>query len=171
VHPRVASALNELGKVAQQRGRLDEAARDFSRMADIYKQIYHDKHYLIGIALSNLASVYTAKKQYTVADSLFRDVLRRYADVLAPKHQLVGIAHVRLGHTLVLERRFADAEMELTTGYGILKSQTSPPATWLGMAQTDLVAVYDSLKQPEKAVPFRAELAQAKKPGDSTPPR
>ncbi len=171
VHPRVASALNELGKVAQQRGRLDEAARDFQRMADIYRQIYHDKHYLIGIALSNLASVYTAKKHYTVADSLFRDVLRRYADVLAPNHQLVGIAHVRLGHTLVLERRFAGAEKELTTGYGILKSQTSPPATWLGMAQTDLVAVYDSLKQPEKAVPFRAELAQAKKTTDSPPRR
>jgi len=150
---------------------LDEAARDFSRMADIYKQIYHDKHYLIGIALSNLASVYTAKKQYAVADSLFRDVLRRYADVLAPNHQLVGIAHVRLGHTLVFERRFADAEKQLTTGYGILKSQTNPPATWLGMAQTDLVAVYDTLKEPEKALPFRAELAQAKKTSDATPPR
>jgi len=171
VHPRVASALNELGKVAQQRGRLDEAAQDFRRMADIYRQIYHDKHYLIGIALSNLASVYTAKKQYAVSDSLFRDVLRRYADVLAPSHQLVGIAHVRLGHTLVLERRFPDAERELTVGYNILKSQTSPPATWLGMAQTDLVAVYDSLKQPLKAVPFRAELAQAKKAQDSMPPR
>ena len=106
-----------------------------------------------------------------VVESPLGGILFRYADVLAPNHQLVGIAHVRLGHTLVLERRFADAEKELTTGYGILKSQTSPPATWLGMAQTDLVAVYDSLKQPEKAVPFRAELAQAKKTADSPPRR
>ena len=170
VHPRVASALNELGKVAQKRGHLDEAANDFRRMADIYRQIYHDKHYLIGIALSNLANVYSQKKQYAVADSLFRDVLRRYAEVLAPNHQLVGIAHVRLGHTLLLERRYADAEQELRTGYGILKAQSSPPATWLGMARTDLVAVYDTLKQPEKAMTFRAELAQAKKVSDSARP-
>ena len=170
VHPRVASALNELGKVAQKRGHLDEAANDFRRMADIYRQIYHDKHYLIGIALSNLANVYSQKKQYAVADSLFRDVLRRYAEVLAPNHQLVGIAHVRLGHTLLLERRYADAEPELRTGYGILKAQSSPPATWLGMARTDLVAVYDTLKQPEKALPLRSELAQAKKVSDSARP-
>jgi serine/threonine-protein kinase len=171
VHPRVASALNELGKVAQQRGHLDEAAQDFRRMADIYKQVYHDKHYLIGIALSNLATVYTEKKQFGMADSLFRDVIRRYAEVLAPDHQLVGIAHVRLGHTLMLERRYADAEKELTTGYGIIKAQQNPPASWFNLARTDLAAVYDTLKEPGKAVPFRAELAQAKKASDTVAPR
>jgi len=170
VHPRVASALNELGKVAQARGRLDEAEQDFRRMADIYRQIYHDKHYLIGIALSNLANVYVEKKQYGVADSLFRDVIRRYADVLAPNHQLVGIVHVRLGHTLVQEHRYAGAEKELTVGYGILKAQQDPPETWFNLARNDLVAVYDSLKQPDKAVPFRAELAQAKKAPDTVAP-
>lgn len=167
VHPRVASALNELGKVAQERGRLDEAAQDFRRMADIYKQIYHDKHYLIGIALSNLASVYVEKKQYAVADSLFRDVIRRYSETLAPDHQLVGIVHVRLGHTLVLEHKYADAEKELTSGYGILKALKNPPASWFNLARNDLVAVYDTLKQPDKAMPFRAELAQAKKASDT----
>jgi hypothetical protein len=136
-------------------------------MADIYRQIYHDKHYLIGIALSNLANVYVEKKQYAVADSLFRDVIRRYGEVLAPDHQLVGIAHVRLGHTLVLEHRYADAEKELTNGYGILKAQTNPPASWFNLARNDLVAVYDTLKQPDKAMPFRAELAQAKKASDT----
>ncbi len=132
-----------------------------------YRQIYHDKHYLIGIALSNLANVYLEEKQYAVADSLFRDVIRRYGEVLAPDHQLVGIARVRLGHTLVLEHRYANAETELTTGYGILKALKNPPASWFNLARNDLVAVYDTLKQPDKALPFRAELAQAKKASDT----
>ena len=32
---RVASALNELGRIAQQQGKLDDAEADFHRMADI----------------------------------------------------------------------------------------------------------------------------------------
>jgi eukaryotic-like serine/threonine-protein kinase len=31
VHPRVASALNELGRIAQQQGKLDDAEADFHR--------------------------------------------------------------------------------------------------------------------------------------------
>ena len=33
-------------------------------MAEIYKKAYDNKHYLIGIALSNLASVYVKREQY-----------------------------------------------------------------------------------------------------------
>src|SRR5206468_10592727 len=61
---RVASALNELGRIAQQQGKLDDAEADFHRMADIYRSVYAGKRYYIGIAESNLADVYVEKRNY-----------------------------------------------------------------------------------------------------------
>ena len=40
VHPRVASAVNDLGAVALRRGNYDEAEAAFRRMADIYRMVY-----------------------------------------------------------------------------------------------------------------------------------
>ena len=82
----MASALNEVGLIALKQGRLDEAEESFSRMTQVYREVYHDKHRNIGIALSNLAGVYQEKKQYARAESVFREVLRRYADVLPADH-------------------------------------------------------------------------------------
>ena len=117
VHPRVASALNELGRIARQQGRLDEAEAVFRRMADIYRKVYNDRHYLIGVALSNIGGVYQERKQYARAEAIFRDVLRRYGEVLAPDHQLVGIARIRLGGSLLAQRRYSEAERESLAGY------------------------------------------------------
>ena len=107
-------------------------------MADIYKSVYHDRHYLIGIALSNLAGVYQKRGELARAEGVFRDVIRRYGEVLEPDHQLVGIARVRLGNVLLLERHVADAEGETQAGYDILVKKSPPPAVWLENARKDL---------------------------------
>ncbi len=52
VHPAVASALNELGNIASVSGRYRDAEAAFQRMVEIYRAVYHDHHYLIGIAQS-----------------------------------------------------------------------------------------------------------------------
>ena len=43
-HPRVASAVNDLGAVALRRGNYDEAEAAFRRMSDIYRSVYGTKH-------------------------------------------------------------------------------------------------------------------------------
>jgi len=166
-HPRIASTLNELGKVAQQQGKLNDAEADFNQAAKIYRAAYAGKHYYIGIALSNLAAVYAENKQYDRAERLFHEVLQLYGQTLSPGHQLVGIAKVRLGRALVQQHRYADAEIESLAGYEILMKQSTPPGNWLQNARTDLAAIYEALKQPEKAARFRAELAKANEPTTS----
>jgi serine/threonine-protein kinase len=138
VHPRVASALNELGLIVLRQGKLDEAEANFSRMTAIYREIYQDKHYYIGVALSNLAGVAQQRGDYRRAETLFREVVQRYADTLPAEHQLVGIAKVRLGRAVMSQRRYDDAEKEILAGYGILQKQTSPPARWVTFAREDL---------------------------------
>jgi len=161
VHPRVASALNELGGAALRHGNLDEAVARFSRMVEIYKSVYHDKHYLIGLALSNLASVYIEKKDYARAEQLFREAIRRYSETLPPDHMFMGIARIKLGRTLVRAKRYRDAEPETRAGYEIVKKQANPSVSWLKSARQDLVTEYDALNQPENAKKYQAELANA----------
>jgi serine/threonine-protein kinase len=163
-NPVVASTLNELGSVAFQQDRLDEAEAAWGRMAEIYKKAYDNKHYLIGIALSNLASVYVKWEQYVRAESLYREVLERYRGVLADDHVNVGITRIKLGRALLRQRRYADAAEESLAGYEILVRQTNPGVSFLRAARTDLALAYESLRQPDKARRFRAELADTVKP-------
>jgi hypothetical protein len=97
------------------------------------------------VALSNLAGVRDMRKDYAGAERLFREVLRRDADVLPPGHQLVGIAHVRLGRTLLHAGRFAEAAAESRAGYDLLLKQSAPPKLWVDNWSEDLAAAAESL--------------------------
>jgi serine/threonine-protein kinase len=162
-HPNVASVVNELGNIAYQRDHYDEAIAYFQRNLDIYRAIYGDKHYLIALAISNLATAIAAKKDYPRAEQLYREAVRRYTDAQGPNHTNTGIARMKLGHVLLRERRFAEAQVETQAGYDILVNQTSPGLSFLKSARKDLVAEWDTLGQPEKAARYRAELAAAEK--------
>jgi len=129
-------------------------------MADIYRTVYSDKHYLIGVALSNLSGVYLERKDYQRAEQLLRDALARFASTLPPEHPLAGVGHVRLGHVLVQQKRFAEAERESRAGYEIVIKKASSSVTWVRTAREDLAIEYDSLGQPALAERFRAELSK-----------
>jgi tetratricopeptide (TPR) repeat protein len=154
-------AVPPTGLIAQQRGNLDEAEADFTRMAEIYRSVYNGKHYYIGVALGNLASVYMDRKLYVRAEQLFREALQQYAGTLPAEHENVGVGRISLGRALLRQNRFSAAESESRTGYEILLKQSSPSQAWLHNARTDLAEEYAAMRQPEKAEQFRAELAKA----------
>jgi len=167
VHPAVAEAVNELGNVASLQSHYNEAETQFRRVAEIYRAIYGDHHYLVAIALSNLAYNYLNKKDYTRAEGLFRDVVRRFTETLSADNVNTGIAHIKLGRTLLRENSYADAQFESLAGYENLMKQANPGTSYLRAARKDLAAEYDTLKQPEKAAKFRAELASEEQPGSA----
>jgi eukaryotic-like serine/threonine-protein kinase len=156
----VASALNELGKVAMQQGRLDEAEADFRRMEAIYREVYHGRHYLVGIALSNLGSVSMKREQYVRAESEYRAAVEMFTQTLSPDHLNTGIARIKLGRALLRQKRYAEAERESRGGYDILNHQTDPSVSWLTAARTDLLEEYAALKQPDRAAAIQAEVAK-----------
>ena len=67
-------------------------------------------HYLLGIAPSNLASVYMARKRYAHAEQIYREVIGRFTQTQGAGHLNTGIAHHKLGRALVRQERFAEAE-------------------------------------------------------------
>jgi eukaryotic-like serine/threonine-protein kinase len=159
VHPSLASSLNELGSLALQQDKYADAERDFTQMASIYRSIYGEHHYLLATALSNLASVYTAQNDWPRAEKIFRQVIPIYVETLSADHINTGIARIKLGRTLLRQRRYAEAETETRAGYDILVKQMDPHVSWLINARKDLIEEYDALHRPDDAAKFRAEAA------------
>jgi eukaryotic-like serine/threonine-protein kinase len=155
------------GLTETKQGRLDQAGARFRRVLAIYRTVYGERHYLIGIAFSNLGSVYLERKQYARAEPLCREAVAHYTESLSANHLSTGIARIKLGRALLGQRRYAEAQVESLAGYEILTKQTSPTVSWLKSAREDLVAENDALGQSEKAKKFRAELAAAR--GDKVP--
>ena len=132
---------------------------DFQRMADICRQVYGDKHYLVATALSNLASVDMERKQYARAEEIYRDVVRRYTEAQSPSHPNTGIARIKLGRALLRQQRYTEAEVESRAGYEILIKQTNPTISWLQNARQDLAEEYTALGRPADTAKFKAEFA------------
>jgi len=82
-------------------------------MVDIYRAIYGEHHYLLGIALSNLAGVYMGRQEWPRAEKLFRQVIHLFTETQSAHHINTGIARIKLGRTLLHERRFGEAESEI----------------------------------------------------------
>jgi tetratricopeptide (TPR) repeat protein len=141
-------------------GQLDKAEAYFQRELAIYGSVYEDKHYLIGVALSNLSGVALERKDYQKAEALLRDALARYAKTLPAGHQLAGIGRVRLGHVLLREKRFAEAESESRTGYESLTKKGNSATSWIQTAREDLATEHDSLQHSVLAARSRSTLKQ-----------
>ena len=67
----------------------------------------------------------------------------------------IAIARVKLGRTLLREKRFRDAEAESRSGYAILKAQMKPSVSWLKTARMDLGEIYKALGDVAMAAEFR----------------
>ena len=78
-------------------------------MIAIYRKAYDDKHYLIGLAYSNLGGLYLERKNYGSAEGCFREALRRYGDTLPAGHLYFGITRLKLGRALLRAGRAREA--------------------------------------------------------------
>jgi tetratricopeptide (TPR) repeat protein len=137
-------------------------------MADINRAVYDDRHYLVGIALLNLGQVYLEQKRYAQAAAEYSEALARFTEKLPAGHANTVIAQIQLGHALVLERQYKEAESHLLVGYAVLAKQPGPLANRIQNVRKDLVTVYDTLNQPDQAAKFRAELAGSQPPANPT---
>jgi serine/threonine-protein kinase len=159
VHPQVASTLNEIGSVALNSRKLDDAEAAYRRMLDIYRSVYGDNHYLIAVALSNLSTVYLRRGNLPEAERLMRDVVGRFTSALSAEHLSTGIARIKLGRIVIKQRKWVAGAVESRAGYEILVRQKSQQQVWLRMAREDLGAAYAAIGDSVGAARFIAELA------------
>ena len=86
-----------------------------------------------------------------------------FSKTQSSQHLNTAIARIKLGRTLLRQKRFAEAEAESRAGYDILRAQLNPSVSWLNSARQDLIAVYDALGLPDKAAGMRVEMASTAK--------
>ena len=158
---RVAFTIAQMGNVATERKNLPEAEEDYKRSAAIYRAVRGDDHQSVAIELANAASTELEMKNYVRAELGFRDVIRRL-EKLPPDNGNLAVVRIKLGHCLVAQKRYSEAESELRKGYDVLVKQTAASVSWLVKARKDLVIVYTSLNQPEKAAEYHEDSALVK---------
>jgi serine/threonine-protein kinase len=156
-HPRVASILNELGNGAIKRQAYDSADAYFTRMAALYRAANGDAHFTVAVALSNRATVYTEQGQYARAETIYRDVVRRFARAQGADHINTGIARIKLGRSLIRQRRWRDGIVESEAGYEVVRRQSEPGVSFLQAARKDLSEAYAALAQPAVAARWAQE--------------
>jgi ATP/maltotriose-dependent transcriptional regulator MalT len=159
VHPQVASTLNELGSVALSRRNLNDAETENRRMLDIYRSVYGDNHYLLAVALSNLSTVAMRRGNFAEAERLMHDVVARFTATLSADHMNTGIARIKLGRTMVKQRKWASGAQETRAGYEIVANEKGQQQVWLRIAREDLVTAYGAVHDSTNAARFAGELA------------
>lgn len=150
-HPRVASILNELGNGAIKRQAYDSADAYFTRMADVYRAANGDAHFTVAVALSNRATVYSEQGQFARAEAIYRDVVQRFARAQGAEHVNTGIARIKLGRSLIRQRRWREGIAESEAGYEVVNRQSEPGVSFLQAARKDLAEAYAALAQPSTA--------------------
>jgi tetratricopeptide (TPR) repeat protein len=140
IHAKVALALSGLGYIALTSKHYGEAEHDFQRELEIYRKLYGDHHASVAAALSGLAGVAQDRGDDAKSEVLLRQALAIYLEAVGPDHRDTGIAPVRLGHTLLSEKKHSAAIKETLLGNNILIKQTPPQNEFLQKAQKDLAA-------------------------------
>lgn len=156
-HPRVASILNELGNGALKRQAYDSADAYFTRMAAVYRAANGDAHFTVAVALSNRATVYTEQGQFARAEAIYRDVVQRFARAQGADHVNTGIARIKLGRSLIRQRRWREGIVESEAGYAVVSRQSEPGVSFLQAARKDLAEAYAALELPAEAARWLQE--------------
>lgn len=166
-HPRVALVLGMSGMVAHAQGHLQEAHEDYARAADIYRNIYGENHHMFAVEIGNIASLDLDMKKYVEAEDLLRQAIKIDTASQSPTHMNVGIDHIRLGRSLLRQKRYREAEGETLEGYQILHGQTASGSKYLQRARQDLIAEYEAQNKPKEAAKYKAEFIASQTGGDT----
>jgi tetratricopeptide (TPR) repeat protein len=97
VHPRLAQAMRELGRVLQQRGRYDEADATLQRTLTMQEQMLGPNHNDVSLTLTHMGESCLAQGNYRRAKNvLIRAVAIAELHVVPPQHpdKLIGALHV-----------------------------------------------------------------------------
>jgi tetratricopeptide (TPR) repeat protein len=140
---------------------------------EIRLKVYGEAHDYTLRARWNLATVYLEQGKYSEAEALLREGLRILEGVndrppFPQSSDHFGVAQSLLGGSLLGQKKYAEAEPLLLTGYEKIKAgepaipplyrNIMPEALNLPEALERLVQLYDTTGQKDKADEWRKEL-------------
>jgi len=113
----IASALSNLGNVAQERGRYDEAKKHYEESLRIRREIGHD--YGVATSLNNLALIASRQGRYEEAEELHRQSLKMKREI----GDRLGVANslYNLGGVAYAQGRFDETATVNQESLGIMR--------------------------------------------------
>jgi eukaryotic-like serine/threonine-protein kinase len=160
-HPSTLSGGNDLGVLYLARGKYEQAEAAFSQALDGRRRVLGDDHPDTLASMIGLVESYLREGKYAQAEPLSLETLRRY-EKDRPENWRRYKAESLRGDTLAGQKRFAEAEPLLMTGYqGLTERETTIPAadrSATEQAGDRIFQLYQHWNQPGKAARWRARL-------------
>ena len=101
----MAAGLNNLARLLQAQGKLDEATPLFKESLAIRKKVFGDEHPDVGESLNNIALVLQAQSKYDEATPLYKESLAIKKKVLGEEHPSVATGLNNLAELLKSQAR------------------------------------------------------------------
>jgi tetratricopeptide (TPR) repeat protein/predicted Ser/Thr protein kinase len=161
-HPDSMDTMNHLGQLYQELGNESEAERLLMRTLELRQRVSAPENVFLADVRRALGRLRLEQRRYREAESLLRDALTGF-EKAGSENWLRYQTSVLLGASLVAQRRYADAEPFLVSGYqGMLERQSTIPAyerRVLKQAQGWIAQAYANLGRPEKAARIGGKAA------------
>ena len=143
-HPNIAYTLNSLATAAMMRKDFKHAEEYALKVFQIYRANYPETDRRAIVGLGNLATMYLRMGHLGQAEVMFRDFLTRMTQLEGDDSIDSAVGHIKLGRTLLHEKKFAEAKLHTKSGYDVLLKQ-SPKNIFLSPARQDLAAEESAL--------------------------
>ncbi len=108
-------------------------------------------HSEVSRILTAIAQQHSKEGNYSAMEAIYRDILQARIRDIGASHFITGRMHVDVGHSLLLQEKYAEAEYHLLEGMNIREAA--------GVSATDaralLVELYEATRQPEQAAKYR----------------
>ncbi len=155
-HPDLAMSYGNLALVLSDSGHLDEAAAMNIEALAIRRKALPAIHHSTAVTLNNLAMVRQRQKRFDEAMPNFDEAIA-IGDKAVPKgHMLPLVFRGDRGDCLAKMGRHADAERELLAAHEGLLNMFGPEHRRIRKVADFLIALYESMGQPSKALPFKS---------------
>jgi serine/threonine protein kinase/Tfp pilus assembly protein PilF len=157
-HPDVARSLSNLGGVLQAQGKFAEAETVYREALAMRRKLLGSEHPGVANLLGGLAEVLLAQGKFAEAEASARECLA-VREKRLPEGWEMFDARSLLGATLLRQKKYAEAEPLLLSGYSGMKDREERiPADEkrrLKEALQRLVELYEATGKPEEAAKWR----------------
>jgi serine/threonine protein kinase len=160
-HPDTLTSMGNLAKAYQAAGRESDAVAMFEEALLHQKAKMGSQHRDTLVTMRNLSGAYLKQKRYAQAESLLRQILSIQEKKQANSWQY--LIRSMLGGSLLGQKKFAEAERFLVSGYDGLKEREHdiPPKArkYMREALERLVQLYDGWDKKDQANEWREKLS------------
>ena len=153
---------NGLGRVAEARGDLETAARQYEEARNLI-MIHTPDSPNLAFATSNVAKVHALQGRYDLALPHYQAAEQILAEKLAT-HWVLGDVRWRLGRCLVEAGEFADAERLILDGIDIVTKQWGDAHEVTSSARAAAALLYEKWGKPDKAFAYRQDAGETAAP-------